>query len=161
MKILTALQPFASLIAFPDSDPLAKRIENRFAETPYRGPVLIHAGKSRERLRPDKTGEYDAVWGLPIAPMAFGAVVAVVNLMDCFRVTATSEGIQWMPREAARRWPWVEKDRHAQGPVCWILGNVRTLAEPIPWLGKQGLREADVELVALADRQLKGLEVGA
>lgn len=73
MKALTILQPWAHLIAFG-----AKRVENRSWITGYRGPLVIHAGKS-DRLITERDRElYPA--------MAFGAIVAVAELVECVRL---------------------------------------------------------------------------
>lgn len=50
MKALTICQPYAALICLPSTDWRHKRVENRKWFTSYRGPLLIHAGKSRDWL---------------------------------------------------------------------------------------------------------------
>lgn len=50
LRALTVCQPFAHLIALPDSDDRMKRVENRTWHTPHRGELLIHAGRSRKWL---------------------------------------------------------------------------------------------------------------
>lgn len=44
MKAITIRQPWASLIALGE-----KKIETRSWQTKYRGPILIHAGKSVDK----------------------------------------------------------------------------------------------------------------
>jgi hypothetical protein len=61
MNALSVCQPFASLIISGE-----KRVENRRWSTSYRGPLLIHAGKSRKWL-----GGWDGE-RMP-DPMPFGA----------------------------------------------------------------------------------------
>jgi hypothetical protein len=59
-KALTICQPYAELIARGE-----KVIENRTWPTSYRGPLLIHAGKSREWLYGD--GDW-------LGPLVFGCL---------------------------------------------------------------------------------------
>lgn len=115
MKALTICQPYAELIARG-----VKPIENRTWYTPYRGPLAIHAGKSREWMDPDDLEAYP--------DMAFGAVVAIVNVVGCF-----SMGDKWP--DAFRH---LHQHEHANGPYCWILYDVQRI-DPIPARGAQGI----------------------
>ena len=114
MKALTICQPYADMILKGE-----KPIENRTWPTPYRGPLAIHAGKSRAWLENDDEAKR------PI--MAFGAVVATVRLVDCVRV-------EQLPDELAT-------NVHANGPWCWILEDVTPVVPPVPARGAQGLWE--------------------
>ena len=127
MKALTICQPYAELICRG-----LKRVENRTWGTRYTGPLAIHAGKSRKWLETYSWTE------LPPS-MPFGAVVAVAMLVACVEAEDVS---RWLNENA--RWKdfgWVIEHEHATGPWLWILGDVRRLAEPIPYGGKQGLWE--------------------
>lgn len=119
IKALTICQPYAELIARGD-----KPIENRTWATPYRGPLAIHAGKSREWM----THMDDALY----PGMAFGAVIAVADLVACLHLNGQA-------------WPGAYRHlrdhEHANGPWCWILDNVRRLPSPIYARGAQGLWE--------------------
>lgn len=117
MKALTICQPYAHLIAIGE-----KPIENRTWPTAYRGPLAIHAGKSREWL-----DEYDEA---RYPTMAFGAVVAVANLVACLRL---EDSAPW-----PNRWRHLRDHEHANGPWCFLLANVRRLPTPIPARGAQG-----------------------
>ena len=119
MKTLTVCQPYASLIASGE-----KRIENRSWSTAYRGPLAVHAGRSRSWL--------DSYAPLP-DNMTFGAVICVVDLVDC------------LPIDDVRG--ELENHVHKEGPVCWILENVRILREPLPWRGQQMLFDVPDELI--------------
>lgn len=112
MKALTICQPYADMILRGE-----KPIENRTWPTSYRGPLAIHAGKSRswledgdERERPD---------------MVFGSIVATARLVDCVRVEQLPDAL-------------ADND-HANGPWCWILEDVEPVVPPIPARGAQGL----------------------
>ena len=121
MKALTICQPYAELIARGE-----KVIENRSWPSAYRGPLAIHAGKSRDWLDEDDD---------PSA-YVFGAVVATARLVDCVRV-------ENLPAHLI-------DNEHANGPWCWLLTDVSRLPNPVPARGAQGLW--DVELLA-APRQ--------
>lgn len=120
MKALTICQPYAHLIMSGQ-----KRVENRAWPTKYRGQFAIHAGKSRQWMR-----------GYPESPdMPFGALVGVVDLVDCVDyykyMEAFGSGYEVNPS-------WLDADEHAIGPYCFILDNVRPFNVPVPWIGKQG-----------------------
>lgn len=121
MKTITVCQPHAHLIVVGD-----KRVENRTWPTKHRGPLLIHAGKSRKYLN----GEDDA-------EMVFGAIIACARLVDCVHITAIQNG------DYASEYPWLADHRYASGPWCWILSNVEPLSEPIPMRGALGLWNAE------------------
>ena len=107
-----------------------KRIENRTWATKYRGPLWIHAGKSRAWLAqgleflsdrgivPATTPGADAS-GSPV--LVYGALIGLVELVDCLP-----------PAECGG-------DPFAFGPWCWVLRDARTLDEPIPCKGAQKL----------------------
>lgn len=118
---VTVCQPYAELIARGD-----KPIENRTWPTRHRGPLAIHAGKSREWL---SDGDETSHPG-----MAFGAVVALAELYDCVQLSG-------LPPELVGH-------AHANGPWCWLLRNVRRVT-PTPYRGAQGLwRISDEALVS-------------
>lgn len=84
MKALTICQPYAELIARG-----SKRIENRTWPTAYRGPLVIHAGKSRDWLDPDT----DAI-DYPDGDLVFGAFIAIADLVGCRRVEDLAGGLE-------------------------------------------------------------------
>jgi hypothetical protein len=127
MRALTICQPYAHLIAIGE-----KPIENRRWPTSYRGPLAIHAGRSRAWLD-------EEVVDWPDGDLAFGAIVATAMLVAC------------LPK--FNRHPWRERGglfdhEHAQGPWCWVLEEVRALPEPIPAKGRQGLWIPEPALLA-------------
>lgn len=110
-KVLSIRQPFAHLIVVGEKD-----VENRTWETPYRGPILIHAGKSmfegHKTLVKAMRDEGMAV------PEKFdrGGIVGVATLVDI------------VTRKRSRRDYWFE------GPCGWILENPR----PLPFMPLKG-----------------------
>jgi hypothetical protein len=118
MRALTICQPYAHLIALGE-----KPIENRDWFTSYRGPLLVHAGLSFSWLEEGDRERYP--------DMAFGAVVAVAELVACLRL---SDGPQGWPSRYQRLYG----HEHANGPFCFVLDAVRRLPSPIPCRGAQG-----------------------
>lgn len=113
MKALTVCQPYAELIARGE-----KPIENRTWPTSYRGPIAIHAGKSRTWLCEGDAARYPG--------MDYGAVIATARLVDCRRVEDLLEPLR--------------SNEHASGPWCWILTDIERI-DPIQTRGAQGLWE--------------------
>ena len=122
MKALTICQPYAEMIAAGE-----KLIENRTWPTAYRGPLVIHAGKSRAWLEDGDEVERPG--------MAFGAVVAIARLVDCLRV----EQVPQLFLDDH------DQHHHANGPWCWILADVERVS-PIPLSGAQGLWELPADV---------------
>jgi hypothetical protein len=121
MKALTICQPYAELIARGE-----KPIENRTWPTRYRGPIAIHASKSRSWMEPEDDEQYPG--------MAFGAVVAVADLVACLHL-GDPPGFRW-----PERWERLARHEHTNGPWCFVLENVRRI-EPVPCRGAQGFWE--------------------
>lgn len=118
MKALTICQPYAHLIVIGE-----KRVENRTWATRYRGPLVIHAGKSLAWM-----GD------TPRTPdMAFGAIVGLCDLVDCIDIDEPGSFLL-----ARDKYPWFADHEHVEGPYCFVLNNVRRFDVPIPWKGTQG-----------------------
>lgn len=116
MKALTICQPYAELIARGE-----KLVENRTWVTSYRGPLAIHAGKSRAWLDDGDLERYPT--------MAWGAVVAIANLAGCHRIDQLPD--------------YLKDHEHANGPWCWHVTNVVRLSPPATVSGAQGLWTPD------------------
>lgn len=136
MRALTVCQPYAHLIAIGQ-----KRVENRRWPTRYQGLLAIHAGKSRQWW----TDEY----GLAQDEVAWGAIVAVVRLVDCLSIRAIRDGFT--------RFKWVRDYEHTIGPFCWVLNEFRRLARPIPCDGRQGLWTPSADLTTDILRAVGGV----
>lgn len=137
MKALTVCQPWAWLIIHGP-----KLIENRTWRTNYRGPLAIHAGKSRRFLDDVPADELRMIDpSFAIDDLAFGAVIGTVELVDCVPV-AEVKGNCW-----------------AAGPRCWVLKDPRPLAEPIEVRGRQLLWNLPDEIadgLRIAGKGIKG-----
>lgn len=80
MKALSILQPWAWLIVNGH-----KNIENRKWRTAYRGPVLIHAGKTYGKIDYEADVEhYRRKFGqLPPREEMIGGIVGIATIVDC------------------------------------------------------------------------------
>ena len=125
MKALTICQPYAELISRGE-----KRVENREWPTCYRGPLLIHAGKSRDWLSGETDAELEQQYGRQIE---FGAIVAKAQLIACLHI----DDIDWGKHD--NEFPWLRDHTHVSGTWCWVLDEVERLPAAIPWKGAQGL----------------------
>ena len=124
MKALSIHQPWAWAIL-----QAGKTVENRTWSTKYRGPILVHASKSRASYDREKKLDWKALYGVDLPPweeLITGAIVGVVDVVDCVSPTSS---------RAIRLNPWTE------GPVCWVLANPRPLPKPVPFRGAQLLFE--------------------
>jgi hypothetical protein len=123
MKAITICNPYPELIMLGE-----KIIENRdWRKLPtYRGPIAIHAGKSRDWFDADLMSleQFNA--------LPFGAFVGTADLIDA----------QWLEDLS----PELRAHRHAHGPACLVLANVRRLPSPIPYRGYFDIWNAPDEL---------------
>lgn len=124
MRALTIRQPWVWAISEG-----IKRIENRAWTTPYRGDLVIHAGRSRDDMAEGRLLTPEAP---PDVSLVFGSAVCVVRLAD---IVPLAE---------------VEGERFASGPWCWLLEDPRPI-EPIPAAGR--LRFFDIP-----DRLIRRIE---
>jgi hypothetical protein len=123
MKALTICQPYAALIVRGE-----KRVENREWPTSYRGPLAIHAGKSREWLDPDDEVAFRGVGD----PLVYGAIVGIARLVDVVHIERIERG------DYDSFYPWLREHPHTNGTWCWVLEAVRRFPA-VAWRGSQGL----------------------
>ena len=128
MKAITICQPYAELILAGE-----KLVENRTWKPEYTGPLLIHAGKSRDWL---------CTYGPLPEHMDFGAIVGVCNLEICLHEYAISN------MKLTDPWFYLRGHRHAEGPWCWVLKDVRRFPTPINRSGAQKLWDVPQHVVA-------------
>jgi ASCH domain len=130
VKALCVKQPHAFALIYGH-----KRIENRTWRTNYRGPLIIHASKAVNEIKPR---ELDGRWLRiipeirPLKATDFGCLYGLVDLTDC------------VPFERVKGQPY------AEGPWCWIVANPRPLLRT-PYRGKLQLFDVDDELICLPD----------
>lgn len=129
MKAITICQPYAELILRGD-----KPVENRTWQTGYRGPLLIHAGKSLNWM-------HFTPADIPANTMAFGAIVGIIEVTHCI-----SRSYLHSPTcdDALRH---LRDNVHAVGPYMFVLKNPRRFAQSIPYRGQQGLFDIPARVV--------------
>lgn len=133
IKALTIQQPYAELIAQGQ-----KMVENRTWSTPYRGPLLIHAGKGMDYLT-WTTGPrgIEPETGLRAGEFKFGCLVARCILAGCVSSASIRRG------DLDQAYPWIRSHKYVEGPYCFILQNIERLPTPLPFRGAQGLWDVD------------------
>jgi hypothetical protein len=121
MKALSVCQPWAWAIVAG-----LKTVENRSRPTSHRGPLVIHASRSRRYLADDYAS---LLPGLPpVEQLDFGALVGVVEVVGCVPLAE------------------VEGDPFASGPWCWLLAGARQI-RPAPFKGQVGFFAVPESLV--------------
>lgn len=163
MKALSLWQPHALAIAIG-----IKPYETRGWATGYRGPLAIHAAKRpwkerelwdklalrlfREKLYPSLAGvdhNTDAMAALINRDLVFGAVVCVVDVVDCIQTSVIRHTLS--PRQLF--WGNFTDGDDNRGRWGFKLANVRRLAKPVYVRGMQGFFDVDLPAEA-AERSL-------
>jgi activating signal cointegrator 1 len=165
MRAISLWQPWASAVAFG-----SKQIETRHWATAYRGPLAIHAAKRRIkgelmdyeaqgkwkgalRKAENRGGAYRLYDTLP-----FGAIVAVVLLVDCKPTNRFTVAELDTPRrpggETTEIYDWTERQMgdFSPGRFGWECENIYRLPEPIPFKGAQGFFNIPDELLPFLAR---------
>lgn len=114
----------------------AKNIENRPVNWPWRGLLLIHAGKTLER---HALGEPLVATAIRGRELHRGAVIGVARLVDCHQ----DQG----PERCGS--PWAQRGVHHL-----VLGDVRELPRPVPATGALGAWRPTQDLVDQVVEQL-------
>ena len=126
MKALTICQPYAHLILTGE-----KPVENRTWTTRFRGPLLIHAGKSRSWMDEDDERRYPDI--------VFGAIVGRVDMVDALSASSVH-----------RLHADLRDNEHVNGPWCFLLRNPVRFERPIPYRGAQGFFDVPDSLLSSA-----------
>ena len=151
MKAVSLHQPWASAIAIG-----AKHFETRSWPIRYRGPIAICAAKtplharSEERSRP-------ALWAnvfrtMSVAPgwltgsLPFGAVVAVAEVVECYRVADLG-----FSKLSALELALGDFSGIRYG---WLLENIVALPQPVPCRGFQSIFELPGDVAAAVQQQV-------
>ena len=123
MKVLSIRQPFAWAIAKG-----IKTIENRTWTTNYRGPLLIHASKSKADMTSANLDKIKRHYQdpLPINEINSqkGHIIAIATLEQITRLNPNDP----------RFHPWA-----IQNQYHWMLANAKAFPEPIAAKGRLGL----------------------
>lgn len=147
VKVITLTQPWASLIAIG-----AKTYETRDWQTPYRGPLLIHAAAGLGGLdgvtkKSGMTGLYELCAQTPFFEALFlglnkfdspkelprGRIVAACNLVACHPTTGAAPAEARSEDEGAF-------GNYDPGRFAWELTDIRE-APRIRYRGGQSIRD--------------------
>lgn len=136
MKALTLHQPWAAAIAHS-----CKRIENRSWKPPAKiigERIAIHAGAKEISNRVYMEMRQNSL---------FRDILIHVDVRSHIVCTAVVKGICASEADL-RLLTYTEHEQwYSRGSYGWILGDVRTLRDPIPCSGFQGLWEVPAEIV--------------
>jgi hypothetical protein len=134
LRAISLWQPWASAVALG-----LKRIETRHWPTSYRGPLLIHAAK---RWTVDEREfhalEHEA--GRLPAALPLGALIAVVDLVDCRR----SEDLASAISDDELAW-----GNYGPRRFGWLFEGVQQFPQPVTYRGRQSF--FDVPLAGLPE----------
>ena len=129
-RALSLTQPWATLVVLGE-----KLWETRSWRTKYRGPLAIHAAKTvpRSAQRFAETDPYyvKTLGKYPIRWMPLGAIIGTVELVECERVEAVTNGVISVKEYAF--------GDYSPGRWAWQLANPVVFDEPVPWRGALGL----------------------
>jgi hypothetical protein len=133
IKAISLTQPWATLVAIG-----AKKIETRSWDTPYRGPIAIHASRrfpeSDQMLcfREPFASALRAAGYVSPKELPTGSVLAIGQLVDCTQVFAAA------PDFSAQELAFGD---FSYGRWLWHLDSVECLPEPVEARGYLGLWE--------------------
>ena len=112
-----------------------KSIENRTWFVNYRGPLAIHLGTSKAADCDSR--EFLAALGIETPDeLPRGCIIAVVDLVDIVPLDQAGD------------------DPFAEGPFCWIVRNVRKLANPVKCPGKLNIYDVPADVAAQVEVEL-------
>lgn len=133
MKAITICNPYPEMILN-----LEKPIENRSRHWSHRGQLFIHAGKSKAWMGDDDRKRFPN--------LSWGAIVGVMNVVACLELDSPK---QW-PSEYA----YLRDHKHASGPWCLILTDVKRFEFPIECRGALGIWTVPPVLETLIREQM-------
>lgn len=141
MRALSLTRPWPEIILR-----CGKRVENRTWTTPYRGPLLLHAAQSWQGNAIDLAEEINrglVDYGQPSLPVsevsrrADQHPTGIVGIAELIGICHARPGRDPAPvGHGCRCGPWAFGGQHH-----WQLADVRSIGDPIPCRGKQGLWE--------------------
>jgi len=130
MKTISLWEPWASAIAKG-----IKLIETRSWKTAYRGPLAIHASRTKDHVGfiywPEVREYYVDAGITDPSQLRFGEVVAVCDLVDCVPTQELIRSGQVTSQEG-------HFGNYEPGRFGWKLENIRPLVRGLSWRGSQG-----------------------
>jgi hypothetical protein len=141
MKVLSLLQPWASLVVMGD-----KKIETRSWNTKYRGPLLIHASKKytgeQMKLGRSFNVKYGAGLGF-VDDLSLGQIIGQIELAHVVESEFCFKGNEFQLND--QKWSLTEKELafgdYSPGRYGWLLSNPILFKTGIPAKGSLGLWE--------------------
>ncbi|OBZ15145.1 ASCH domain-containing protein [Bacillus sp. FJAT-26390] len=140
MKVITIIQPWATLIAIGE-----KHFETRSWPTKHRGPIAIHAGKKidREACEQKEIKATLEAHGYTIDNLPTGAIVATGTISECYKTRqyGMSDFVELTSDSGIKSidGPEFVFGDYSTGRFAWEITGVDQLREPIPAKGQQGL----------------------
>ncbi|AJS59222.1 ASCH domain-containing protein [Paenibacillus sp. IHBB 10380] len=145
MKVITIIQPWATLIALGE-----KKFETRSWETKHRGELAIHAGKKVDKDAWMNEVIYMTLQKhgiLTVNDLPTGVIVAIANLEDCYKISRPSgeDGIVCLKgNPTSKTWGGYPSNErifgdYSEGRYAWELADVKPLTDQISAKGQQGL----------------------
>ncbi|GMV26906.1 MAG: hypothetical protein AMXMBFR58_29370 [Phycisphaerae bacterium] len=160
MKCLTICQPWAWAIVGDSAGGVTidgpKRIENRPWLMTYRGPLLIHAGKSEKFWGDGLRGWWDRNVVKPMLPapglVPWGSVCGVAYVHGAYELRAEA-----LLMANTLRLPDQEPFASQHPGAKYILfSHARAFEKPVPWRGQQFLFDVPESAVPEVDSILRG-----
>lgn len=132
MKVLTEIQPYATLIATRE-----KQLETRSWKTHHRGPMAIHAGQKIDYdacRKPEIKAALERHGYNDPSQLPTGSILCTCNLFDCVQMKGTAEDVIVPGYKLSRR----ERafGHFADGRFAFVLADVRPLKNLVPAKGK-------------------------
>lgn len=154
LKGLALRQPWATLVAIG-----AKKIETRSWGTKYRGSLVIYAAQRFPRADwellfqepfkgPLSAFTPPAGWGNP-NPVPTGCIIAVVDLVECLRITARPVSLAFGGLSVPPAEPELSFGDYSDGRFAWMLENARLLARPVSFRGALSLFDVPEKVLVL------------
>jgi hypothetical protein len=133
VKALTIKQPWATLIALG-----GKNIETRSWKTNYRGSLLIHAGKTIDKVACKMPEIYKVMEDYQYHT---GVIIAKCNLVACQKVIEDSGTYAITDGRLMITDNEYDFGDYTVGRYAWILSNIEVLDKYIPAKGQLSLWE--------------------
>lgn len=131
MKALSIKEPYATLIVKG-----IKKIETRSYKTNYRGPLLIHASKSK--VEKDILANKELVSLFDFEELSYGEIIGKCEIIDCIYMDE-----KFLEEIKKHKVEYICGD-YKLGRYAWVLDKVEKL-EKIPVRGNLGLWNYDFD----------------
>ena len=121
MKVLTIREPYATLIKDK-----VKYIETRSFNTKYRGPIYIHAGLAKDKIK-------EEIKPLIKSELMYGYIICKANLVDSIYMDE-----EFIESEKKKDYNNFICGRYEVGRYAWVLSDIEVI-KPIKAKGQLGL----------------------